>query len=236
MSIIRIGADPEVFIVDKNGSFVPACGIVPGTKDNPFRVERGALQVDGVAAEFNIDPAENADQFSGNIQTVLNQLLEFIKKADKDLDIMFSPIARFTKDVWNTVSNDSKVLGCDPDYNVNGEVNVNPTELLADEPIRTAAGHIHIGFTEVDSPTASYHMADCNYIANGFFRSHLSTFVPSTQDELERLKYYGHNGSWRPKKYGIELRAPSNRWVKTHESRQLAYNQVRSTFKTLTGL
>lgn len=233
MSFIKIGCDPEVFIVDKSGSFVPACGIVPGTKENPFRVDRGALQVDGVAAEFNIDPAETAELFNVNIKIVLAQLLAHIKKVDKDLDIAFTPVARFSNDVWNKVPESAKILGCDPDYNIDGQINVNPSELIANEPIRTAAGHIHIGFT--DKPT-SYHLSDCTYIAKGFYESGISVMNPNTSEEKERLKYYGHSGSFRPKSYGIELRAPSNLWVKLDATRIEAFNQVRNTFKNLTGL
>lgn len=51
-----VGADPELF-VSKAGVILSAFGLVGGTKKVPQKVERGAVQVDGMALEFNIDPA-----------------------------------------------------------------------------------------------------------------------------------------------------------------------------------
>ena len=49
-----IGADPEVFVADSlTNTFVSAHDLVPGTKLEPFAVNKGAVQVDGMALEFN---------------------------------------------------------------------------------------------------------------------------------------------------------------------------------------
>ena len=56
MTQILVGCDPEVFVA-KGGKFISAHGMIPGTKKAPHKVERGAVQVDGMALEFNIDPA-----------------------------------------------------------------------------------------------------------------------------------------------------------------------------------
>jgi len=55
---ILVGCDPELF-VKKDGVLVSAHGLVQGSKEHPFRVSKGAVQVDGMALEFNIDPAED---------------------------------------------------------------------------------------------------------------------------------------------------------------------------------
>ena len=60
---LLLGADPEAFVVLKDGGIpVSAHGLLPGTKDKPFPVEKGAVQVDGMAAEFNIEPAATEDE------------------------------------------------------------------------------------------------------------------------------------------------------------------------------
>jgi len=233
---ILLGADPELFIVDKAGTFISAHDIIPGSKKSPFQVECGAVQPDGVAAEFNIDPAETEDQFNRNIETVLKQMDEMVKKVDKDLILRFVPLAKFSERVWSSVPDQAKVLGCDPDFNVHGEVNENPIMRLEDRPIRTAAGHVHIGWTNVDDPTVRDHFEDCLYIAQGFYNAHLLSFSPNTQDEQERLRYYGHSGSFRPKKYGVELRAPSNVWVSEEKLRRKMFNEVRTTLQEITGM
>ena len=53
---ILIGCDPEVF-VKQNGVFRSAHGLIRGDKKNPQKIRSGAVQVDGMALEFNIDPA-----------------------------------------------------------------------------------------------------------------------------------------------------------------------------------
>lgn len=232
---VKIGCDPEGFLKAGN-DFVSAFGIIPGTKHKPFKVNKGAVQVDGVAVEFNIDPAETQDEFNNNISVVVSQIDEMIKKIDKSLTVEWTPVAKFRMDIWQKVDENSKVLGCDPDYNVSGMVNVNPSDALANAPIRTAAGHIHIGFTEVDDPMEAGHFSDCVYIAQGFHTGQLDTYIPKTQEDFERLKYYGHSGSFRPKKYGIELRSPSNWYVNSEEGRRQIYSETRKKFQQLTGL
>ncbi len=51
-----IGADPEVFLkVGKKN--ISSHGLINGDKKNPLKVDKGAVQIDGTALEFNIDPA-----------------------------------------------------------------------------------------------------------------------------------------------------------------------------------
>jgi hypothetical protein len=238
MTIIRIGCDPEGFLVDGKGEFVPALHYVKGTKANPHKLDGGAVQVDGLACEFNIDPVETADAFVGNIKKVLYQINEMVHQVDKDVSLRWTPVASFRKTIWDMTPQANKELGCDPDYNVSGQVNVNPSEKLEGQAFRTAAGHIHIGWLEelIESPTEVGHFSTCLDIANGFFHGHLSSFIPETEDEEKRLSYYGSHGAWRPKRYGIELRAPSNRWVRSEDSQRQIFSQVRTRFSDLTGL
>ena len=68
---ILIGADPELWIIDrKTGKPISAEGLFEGTKAAPYQVENGAVQVDGMAAEFNINPAKDSREFVYNTLTV----------------------------------------------------------------------------------------------------------------------------------------------------------------------
>ncbi len=58
------GCDPELFVINDEGVFVSAEGLIPGDKQNPYKVPGGAIQVDGMAAEFNIDPVTNYADFT----------------------------------------------------------------------------------------------------------------------------------------------------------------------------
>ena len=70
---ILIGCDPEVF-VKKDGLFKSAHGLIKGDKKNPFKIRSGAVQVDGMALEFNIDPAHNEDEFVFLVNDVFDQM------------------------------------------------------------------------------------------------------------------------------------------------------------------
>ena len=228
---VKLGTDPEVFLKIKN-TFVSAAGFFPGTKKEPYPLECGAVQVDGNALEFNIDAAEDEDTFVKNISVVKAQLNEMVKLVDKDMEMVFTPYADFHPEYWKTIPDEAKILGCDPDYNINGEVNPNPTEFLEGKTIRTAAGHIHIGWGE--DLEGDGHFGNCLAVAQYFHKK--GVYNPVREDERARLKYYGANGAFRPKKYGVELRSPSNCWVETEATQRLMFQTTRETFREMTGM
>lgn len=227
------GTDPEGFILNrKSGQFVAAAGIIPGTKSLPFRVEKGAVQVDGLAAEFNIDPVDNAADFDNNIQTVINQLVGMIHEVDKDLELVFTPTAHFDTDYFVKLEPETKILGCDPDYGITGTVNA-VAEDLSETPIRTAAGHVHIGWRDKGPTDDPAHFEDCRLVAESFHKKGYQFFKPETAAEKVRLHYYGHSGAFRPKSYGVELREPSNIWVKASDTRRLMFKTMHDHMQAL---
>lgn len=231
---VRLGCDPEGFLI-LGDEFISAAGNFPGTKQEPFKIDKGAIQVDGMAIEFNIDAADNEDEFEKNISTVLTQLNEITQKVDKDIRIAWTPVARFDKSIWDAAPSDAKVLGCDPDYNIHGEVNPNPMDILEGRTLRTAAGHIHIGWREGEhDPQDPKNFMDALYVSRHFHKS--GVFAPKTADESTRLGYYGANGAFRSKSYGVELRTPSNLWVRKEQFRREMYRNVRRELKACTGL
>src|SRR6476661_7278777 len=111
-----IGCDPEIFVRTKSGQHVTAHGLVPGDKKAPYKVPNGAVQVDGMALEFNIDPVPFNDfnQFNDKIIGVMSQLKKMLPEGHR-MDIQ--PSVQFEKDYYdNNVPEDAKELGCDPDF------------------------------------------------------------------------------------------------------------------------
>jgi len=229
---LKVGSDPEVFLRNKKtGFFESAAGRFPGTKDKPFKVDKGAIQVDGLALEFNIDAADNENDFSRNIETVKAQLLEEVLKVDPDLELVFVPYADFPEDYFKKIPKEFKVLGCDADYECcHGKKNPSPS--ITDHPFRTAAGHIHIGYTENESVSDALHKEDCRFIAH-WFHTKRRCFLPRTNEEHIRLQYYGFNGSFRPKSYGVELREFSNIWVRKVEDQKKMFRFITDTMNKI---
>lgn len=215
-----VGADPEVFVTNDNG-LVSAHNMVGGTKEEPQPVKNGAVQVDGMALEFNIDPCKNQRQFVSRIKNVMGQLEGMIPEGHK---LEIASTANFGKEYIDQQPDEAKILGCDPDYNAyTGGVNPAPD---ADMPFRTAAGHIHIGWgddMDVNDPNL---IEACKTLVKN-----LDAFVgfPSLilDEDNERRKLYGQAGAYRPKPYGVEYRVLSNFWLKNEAYMKWVYQAVR---------
>lgn len=205
---ILIGADPEFFLKNPNsGAFVSGHGLIPGDKRNPFQVPHGAVQVDGTALEFNIDPAATADEFVLNTERVLGTLRDMV---DPGYKFAFEPVADYDPEYFSGLPDQVKVLGCDPDFNAWTGARNDPPPM--DLPMRTASGHIHIGWTNNADPFSANHIADCHTVVKqlDYFLGVNSLLWDS---DNRRRSMYGLAGACRYKPYGVEYRTLSNRWL-----------------------
>jgi hypothetical protein len=216
---ILVGADPEVF-VKKDNKFVSGYNLIPGTKVNPHKVKDGAVQVDGMALEFNIAPAKNADEFVHNIESVLLQLKSMVP----EYDLAISSVADFDKKYIEDQPKEAKELGCDPDFNAYTlQANPRPNGEVA---FRTAAGHVHIGFGDFPEYKSANHMEDCSVLVK---QLDMLLGVPSVLFDKEgsrRRNLYGKAGAFRPKPYGVEYRVLSNKWLESKELMKFVYKQA----------
>lgn len=224
MSKILVGADPEVF-VKLNGKHVSGHGLIPGDKMQPHVVDKGAVQVDGMALEFNIDPAEDEQQFITNLDTVMGILAQMVPEHE----VVADPVAHFTKEYMATQPAQALELGCEPDFNAwTGGENTKPD---ANVNFRTGAGHIHVGVTQ-GAPTTdkNYFQVCCDAVREmDLFLGLPSLFY---DDDVKRRELYGKAGAFRPKSYGFEYRTLSNRWLASDALKRWAY---RSTQKCMSG-
>ncbi|MDB4302054.1 hypothetical protein N9924_00655 [bacterium] len=225
---ILVGADPEVFMKREGKKFFQSAhGEVPGTKDEPFVVDKGAVQVDGMALEFNIDPAKNREEFVDNLQAVMQQLGAMVP----DYELIAQPTATFTKAHMKKQPPEALDLGCEPDFNAwrNGAVNPRPDGAVN---FRTGAGHIHIGWTkdvDIADPT---HMEACIWVTR---QLDYYLGIPSLQfdKDTKRRKLYGKAGAFRPKSYGVEYRVLSNAWLRSPEMMNWVYDRVDQAIKAM---
>jgi hypothetical protein len=208
---ITIGTDPELF-VKKDGEFHSAHGLVAGTKYEPQVVNKGAVQVDGMALEFNTDPASSFDEFNTNINTVLTELRALVPK---EFEFCVTPTATFTKEHMEQQPEEALELGCEPDYCAyTGKANIKPN---AEQDFRTGAGHVHIG---VDKKLSEFEKRRLVVLCDLFIG------LPSLKwdSDKKRRSMYGKAGCYRSKPYGIEYRTPSNVWLKTRANRKKVYD------------
>lgn len=219
-----IGADPELFVVHRRKP-VSAHLMVPGTKSHPFPVPNGAIQVDGMALEFNINPVSTQREFVRNIKTVMGRLKQFLPEKHK---FLIESYVEFDPDYLKNQPKEALELGCDPDFNAYTKVANNPPD--AGRNSRTAAGHIHIGWTRGEniSPDSS-HFEDCLILVKhlDYYVGNLSLLFDKND---KRQEMYGKPGAFRPKSYGVEYRVPSNFWIKDEKLMKLVFKLVCKEF------
>lgn len=216
---ILVGCDPEVF-VKKGNTFFSAHNLIPGDKKNPFVVNKGAVQVDGMALEFNIDPASSEDEFLINVEEVFSTL----KLMVPEYNVVAVPVAHFTEEYMKDQPQEALELGCDPDFNGWSQLaNEKPN---GSRPFRTASGHVHIGWTNGEDINSHEHFNKCAHIAKqmDFFLG-----LPSLiyDKDVQRRELYGKAGCFRPKSYGVEYRTLSNCWLNSKELIKWVFRNVQ---------
>lgn len=225
------GCDPELFIVNSKGVPVTAEGLIPGTKANPFKVNKGAVQVDGMAAEFNTDPASSFEEFNDNITTVMAELKAMIPS---DHRFLIVPSVRFAKEVFDAAPECAKELGCNPDFNAwTSSVNMPPS--CDDDPyLRTASGHVHIGWEGDHDIGDAQHIMNCQDLVKQL-DWYLAGWSLRQDTDATRRKLYGNAGAYRPKPYGVEYRVLSNFWITTKERRMLVWNRMQTAINDMSS-
>jgi len=215
-----IGADPELFIFRKDtNQFVSSHDSgLKGDKINPFPVTDGATQIDGVSAEFNILPCASEQEFVGRIRTVKGAISAQIteKHPDWNFELRAEPVAHFEPTYFESLPEDTKALGCTPDYNAyTGDQNDPP---YTAEPFRTGSGHVHVGY---DLPTQ---LAEYDVMARVKQLDYILFPISLLfDDNQKRRSLYGMPGAFRYKPYGFEYRVLSNRWVDDEELQRWVY-------------
>lgn len=221
---ILLGCDPEIFFVDQSQVFRSVIGKIGGSKEHPLPLtdlgDGFAVQEDNVAAEFNIPPAKNAEEFVKSVQSTLNFLIEGVR-GSYGFDLSRVSAAEFPAE--ELANPKAQEFGCDPDFNAwTGRRNPRPK---ADSPyLRTAGGHIHVGYT-TDVSLGKERAEHAKKIIRSM---DLFLGVPSVlMDKGERRKeLYGCAGAFRLKPYGVEYRTLSNFWIMSPRLCQWAWDNT----------
>lgn len=224
---VKLGCDPEVFVRNPNsGQFRCAHNMVPGTKEEPFKVPYGAVQVDGMALEFNINAVYQRKNFIRNVTKVYNKLGRMVP----GYELVPVPTAQFSDEEYANAPPESKILGCEPDYNAytrgknprpNGEVT-----------FRTGSGHVHIGWTEDQDPFDYGHFTDCCTLVKQLDWT-LGMQAKLYDHDEKRRQLYGKAGAFRPKPYGVEYRVLSNAWLQNEELMGWVFDTTVKTVQML---
>ncbi len=221
---ITIGTDPECFLIDQSGTYFSGHDLIKGTKARPYPVKNGAIQVDGVALEFNTAPARTKEEFTQYISDVLSSLTAEYSKIRPDLTIAMTPTATFSREYFDTLPESAVELGCTPDFNAyTGKENDPPSTT---EPFRTGAGHIHVGWTKYANPHDDEHFET----SRGLVRQLDTVLYPASllwDSDDKRRTLYGKIGAFRPKSYGVEYRPLSNAYLADKRIQEFVFETTK---------
>ena len=222
-----IGADPEFAVFDLDRElFVPACGLVPGDKLNPYALAVGDVQVDGTSVEIGIPPAKTKKQFVDSILKTKKLVQEMLPP---NHHLVCVPAVKYTPEVLSETPPEAFISGCTPDYWL-GEPR-NP-DTWGTTPKKTPhgfgyaymGGHIHIGWTSGKSVEDPLHVIDCQVLVKI-----LEEVLPkSVFNKGRSASGYGTPSSYRIKPYGVEYRAPSNWWCHNKETIEFMYDALKT--------
>lgn len=228
---ILIGCDPEVFAFDSNGVVDPV--FFPGTKRHPKKssVGKGSLQKDGLAMEFNTEPSRSKSEFLSRVKDSLFEVQTLAQKNSCKMEI--TPTVRFSLDFFDSLSDETRELGCDPDYcSYTGDEKLKPNQNAL---MRTGGGHVHIGWGQGIEQTKD-HFKFCQELVK---QLDSVLFLSSIfwDDDKTRREMYGKIGSFRTKSYGLEYRPLSNKWLSDDLTIEFIYEaSVRAVNDFLEGI
>lgn len=229
MDGFTFGCDPELFILDRDENPVSAEGLIPGTKLEPYKVEDGAVQVDGMAAEINIDPAVTFEEFNGRIVNVLKQLKAMLPTGYKLSPV---PSMSFSNKVWDATPDIAKALGCTPDFNAWTGTTNPPPDVSESSTVRCAGGHLHIGWTSGEDDLDVQHISNCRDLVRQLDWYLGAWSLQHDKDKIRR-SLYGKAGACRYKPYGVEYRVLSNFWLGHKNLRVAVWNRMQAAIKAM---
>lgn len=228
-----LGCDPEFFIEDSSGKFIPAgdTGLITGDKYNPTPLNKGTMQVDGLAVEFGITPARSLNEWVDNIDLVTTQIKELLATGGYILSEKVNK--KFSQEEWDSVKDEYKLIGCEPSYDILDNMRpINFSHLLNNERTRCCGGHIHIGWTQGKNMWDLAHINDCKIVSNMVTTLLSRIFYGAMDDGFRNTLADGSvRGNVRVKPYGVEVRFLDNRWVFNYK--KVIYEVVEAVFKTL---
>ena len=226
-----IGADPELF-VERDGQIIgsekaiPKKGLTRGMYNEPEVV------LDGVQLELH--PTAMGNTYIASTTSSLAVTFKLLKgHLDKTPEIKacFKPIVDVSKEELDSLSDDSRVLGCQPSKNYYG------LKMPIVDPMkyrkRSAGGHIHFGLS-----TPIYNQNGTDYRTRlvpicDLLLGTLGCVLDLDPAQIERRKLYGMAGEYRLPVYGLEYRTLSNFWLRSVPLYQLVMGMANQAVSIL---
>ena len=212
-----IGADPEVFIVDKDEQVIPAFHFlkdkVNGDKYQDRYDMTKKIYWDGFQAEFETASAGCLAYHTDNVHFAMKSLHVLAKKYNPDAKFSLKSTIDISPEVIGNSSEEHVQFGCMPSLNAYG---MEGLKLSGREvPYRSAGGHIHFGI--INHPTKNCPITKEQYNDVVKFLDKVvgvaCVSLFAKLDDPRRRMLYGLAGEYRLPAHGLEYRTLSNAWL-----------------------
>lgn len=222
--LISMGSDPEYFVTKKNKIIPGTPSLIPGTKKDPYKLTRQvSIQLDNVLAEVTHVPGRTSGNFASLVYSAFDVALDFL--ADRGMSI--APTSSYVFQEDQLQDPHCKVFGCEPDFSADYRDPVTPIDPTKAGGLRTASGHIHLGF---DNTLNMYQKIMLVKILDAT----LALPLLKVNNDPRRRTLYGQASRFRNTPYGIEYRTLDNSW--TFFPTELAASIFSTTHHNVTAL
>jgi hypothetical protein len=222
-----LGSDPELVIFDRKlDRIIPSNGLVKGTKDKPYRLTNGTVQLDGTATEIGPDAGRTAKEFLHNIKSVVQEVRQMLDDVEPNrYELRCGQLVSYHPDDVKNICPTSFDIGCSAEYEIisrNGQPQLK--EVRSSGKVSSTAvpigGHLHLGFCEGEDITDPLHLYDCRTLIDYF------SYFTGCLHHLNRRRYEIRpvGSPVRVKTYGVEYRSPSSLWLADKELARMLFD------------
>jgi hypothetical protein len=214
------GADPELFIATKDGKVVGGERAIPqdGLGDSYYdswnqkrRMTRKRVVLDGVQVEFNVAASQCRASLGADIKATFASLKRHLDAANNGLVPSFEAVVRVDPEELKALSEAAQKLGCQPSANIHDR-NASVTVTKANENLRSAGGHIHLG---LHKPLME-HRERLPFLMDVIV-GNTCVLIDRNPLAAERRTLYGRAGEYRIQPHGLEYRTLSNFWLRSYQ-------------------
>jgi hypothetical protein len=222
---MKIGIDPEFFIVDEFSRPINAIKVLPGTSSNPLKKNGINFYHDNVLAEFNYAPVSTEMEFISKTREAISVLKTIVSPHN----LSIQAFDEFDKSEMSFPN--SREIGCNPDYCAYTLTqNDMPKQFFTKTNNRTAGGHFHIGGEKNDAVFHPF-MKPIFVFMLDLFVGIPSIIIDHSANSFRRRKLFGQAGCHREKPYGIEYRVLSPFWLRSPSTASLMYKLIEFVFE-----
>lgn len=220
VSYAVVGADPEGFLLHKGkviGSekVIPEKGIKAKCPNPGVLIGGGPSSIvrDGIQIELHPGPTTCRANVGNNIQAALKALKEVLKD-HPEVTVSFQDVVEVSKTELNSLSAESRLLGCMPSFNLYrpSRINVNPATYRK----RSGGGHLHFSSIPYQVKGETDKAKDLQVRTIRMMDALVGlpcVLIDRSPNAALRRRVYGRAGEYRLPKYGLEYRTLSNFWM-----------------------